>query len=256
MLRQVLRRLRNDRQKNKNRTAARAAFRRGLSVELLEDRRVLTGGIEWLDQFGASSGRAASDTGSAVTAADGFVYEVSTLGSQAAGQTSAGSFDAFVRKLDDSGKEIWTRQFGTPSGDEAIAVAVDATGVYVSGITQGSFPGFTNAGGRDAFVAKFNLNGDLQWVDQFGAAGIDFVKGVTTLDGFIYATGYVDSWGNASGRRGRVYSQVFSKWGGPMDRAIRNGGFRHSGWHFEPRPTNLHNGKHQRWFCWAAESCR
>ncbi len=192
MLRQAITRLRKAGRKTMDCTAVRD-FRRRLVVESLEDRRLLTADVDWLDQFGASSGRAASDNGYAVTAVDGFIYEASTMGSQAAGQTSAGSFDAFVRKLDGTGKEIWTRQFGTASGDEAFAVAVDATGIYVAGQTQGSFPGFTNAGGRDAFVAKLNLNGDLQWVDQFGAASIDAVKGITALDGFVYATGHVYS---------------------------------------------------------------
>ena len=43
MLRQVISRLRNASRKNNNRSVARAAFRRRLFVESLEDRRLLAG---------------------------------------------------------------------------------------------------------------------------------------------------------------------------------------------------------------------
>ena len=37
------------------------------------------------------------------------------------GQTSSGSTDAFVRKYDANGNEVWTRQFGTSAQDLALA---------------------------------------------------------------------------------------------------------------------------------------
>ena len=59
------------------------------------------------------------------------------------GQTSAGLFDAFVRKYDANGNEVWTRQFGTSGTDEAHGIAVGSSGVYVVGRTLGSLPGQT-----------------------------------------------------------------------------------------------------------------
>ena len=50
------------------------------------------------------------------------------------GQCRSGSgSDAFVRKYDSAGAELWTRQFGTSSAAFGSAVAVDASGVYVVG---------------------------------------------------------------------------------------------------------------------------
>lgn len=79
-----------------------------------------------------------------------------------AGQTSAGSRDGFVRQYSHAGEELWTLQFGTIGDDRPIAVAVGSSeDVYVAGRTSGAFPGFTYAGGTDAFVAKLlRKNGD------------------------------------------------------------------------------------------------
>jgi len=69
---------------------------------------------------------------------------------------SAGGFDAFVRKYDPKGNELWTRQFGTAKWDEAHALAVDAGGnILVAGYTEGSLSG-ASAGSVDAFVININ----------------------------------------------------------------------------------------------------
>ena len=57
------------------------------------------------------------------------------------GQTSAGSLDAFVVKLDATDGDDdggWTRQFGSAGYDYARGIAVDGTGVYVAGYTYGT----------------------------------------------------------------------------------------------------------------------
>jgi hypothetical protein len=69
------------------------------------------------------------------------------------GQSSAGGADAFVRKYDAAGAEVWTRQFGTASGDFAYSVSVGSDGsVLVAGNTDGTLPGQSSAGSGDAFV--------------------------------------------------------------------------------------------------------
>jgi len=68
-----------------------------------------------------------------------------------------GGFDAFLRKYDTNGNVIWTKQFGTNTTDQANAVAVNSTGVYVAGDTVGAFPGQAHIGGLwDVFAAKFD----------------------------------------------------------------------------------------------------
>ena len=52
----------------------------------------------------------------------------------------------------------WTRQFGSSSFDQALGISVDASGVYVAGVTGGTLPGQISLGDWDAFVRKYDLN--------------------------------------------------------------------------------------------------
>ena len=106
------------------------------------------------------------------------------------GQTSAGSTDVFVRKYDTNGTELWTRQFGTSSAEEARGTAVDASGVYVVGYTVGTLPSHTGAGGADAFVRKYDVNGNELWTHQFGTAARDLAVGVAANGTGLYVAGY------------------------------------------------------------------
>ena len=84
------------------------------------------------------------------------------------------------------------RQFGTVSTDEALAVAVNATGVYVVGYVDcclGVLPGQTPAGGGDAFIRKYDVNGNELWTRQFGTGNNDKARGVALDATGIYVTG-------------------------------------------------------------------
>jgi hypothetical protein len=102
-----------------------------------------------------------------------------------------GTLDAFVSKYDAAGALQWSRQFGTSTQDESHGVSADGLGnVYVSGFTEGSLAG-PNAGGRDAFVSKYDAAGTLQWSRQLGTSGWDAGEGVSA-DGLgnVYISGY------------------------------------------------------------------
>ena len=104
---------------------------------------------------------------------------------------SAGSADAFLSKYDTNGHHLWTHQLGTDSYEQSHGVSADHDGnVYISGYTAGGFdqPG---AGGRDAFVSKFDGDGILQWTRQFGTSTLDQSYGVS-VDGLggVYISGY------------------------------------------------------------------
>lgn len=51
-------------------------------------------------------------------------------------------------------RAVWTHQLGTAGFDQANAISVDASGVYVAGQTHDALPGQTSAGSEDAFVVK------------------------------------------------------------------------------------------------------
>jgi hypothetical protein len=89
------------------------------------------------------------------------------------------------------------KQFGSAQVDYAKGLVADALGnVYVAGTTHGAIDAEgqlvpnTNKGGADAFVAKFDPQGGLLWVTQFGSAADDFIEAIT-LDryGYLYVAG-------------------------------------------------------------------
>jgi hypothetical protein len=98
---------------------------------------------------------------------------------------------AFVRKYDTNGNELWTRQFGAVQGDVALAVAADTAGVYVAGFTQGALAG-ANAGSYDAFVRKYDRNGNEAWTRQFGTPGFDFAAGIAAHGTAVYVAGLIN----------------------------------------------------------------
>jgi LruC domain-containing protein len=91
------------------------------------------------------------------------------------GQTSAGGLDLTVARYDaQTGAELWLVQLGGAGDETARGVTVDSSGnVYVVGETTSSFSGQSNAGQGDAFVAKLDGAGVLQWVTFIGGAGND-----------------------------------------------------------------------------------
>ncbi len=143
-------------------------------------------------------GRSAQDSGNAV-AVDGAgnAYIGGTAHGILGGTTA--EKDAFLAKYDSTGNRLWTRQLGsTGTSDIGCAVAMDGAGnAYISGFTGGSLGG-SNAGGQDAFLAKYDAEGTLLWTRQLGTRGSDYCYGVA-VDGVGNA--YISGWtyGNRDG---------------------------------------------------------
>ena len=140
-------------------------------------RKYDTAGQElWTRQFGSAE----RDFARAVATDEvGNAYVVGETWGDLPGHGSAGSYDAFVRKYDAAGDELWTRQFGGAGGEGAWAAAPDpAGGVYVVGTTRAALPGQSSAGGFDAFVRRYDAGGNEVWTHQFGSPGDEGGRGV------------------------------------------------------------------------------
>lgn len=86
------------------------------------------------------------------------------------GQSGIGKADAFLAKVSSAGTLAWLQQLGTSEIDQLTGVAVAPDGsVYVTGHTEGDFPGYTNAGAIDVFVGHYGADGKRDWVMQFGS---------------------------------------------------------------------------------------
>ncbi len=83
---------------------------------------------------------------------------------------------------------------GTAADDEALDVAVDASGnVYVTGY-EGGLTGVTNVqptGDARAFVAKYSASGELQWRTELDTPGTDTGEGIAIdpMSGDVYVAG-------------------------------------------------------------------
>lgn len=117
---------------------------------------------------------------------------------------NAGSFDAFVAKLNPSGSAfIYSTYLGGSTDDLANGIAIDASGsAYLTGYTfnQGNFPTAsafqaTNAGGFDAFVTKLNPQGAaLEYSSFLGGSIADLGLGIAAdTSGNAYVVGRTDS---------------------------------------------------------------
>jgi hypothetical protein len=151
----------------------------------------------WTRQFGTSAFDDVRDV--AVDSSDNVYVAGLTLGTLP-GQENLGNYDAFVRKYDGAGNEIWTRQFGTSDNDRAGDVAVDGSNnAYLLGITSGTFPGQTSSGGWDAFVREYDSAGNEIWTRQCGSSADEYVSSVTVdSSGKVYISG--DTYGTLPGQ--------------------------------------------------------
>ncbi len=129
------------------------------------------------------------------------------------GNSNLGSYDAFLTKYDTNGNRLWLKQFGTSGDDEAFTVKVDRSdNIYVAGYTNGAFAGFTNQGGFDAFVIKFDTNGNQKWVQEFGTSGTDQAYNLAIgPNNTLYVTGTTD------GSLGSPNQGSFDSWVAKLD---------------------------------------
>jgi hypothetical protein len=113
--------------------------------------------------------------------------------------SNAGSSDAFVVKYDTSGTAQWAESIGGGLSDHGYGIAADSSGnVYVTGRYNGNITigttQLTNAGGEDAFVAKYNTSGIVQWARKISGTGSDRGNDIVTDSaGNVYVTGYYEN---------------------------------------------------------------
>ena len=124
-----------------------------------------------------------------------------------------GSYDPWLVKLDTDGNQQWVKQFGSPDYDFLWDVKTDSKdNVYATGWTLGDLGG-KNAGDYDAWLAKYDTNGNQQWIKQFGTSGDDapYMNGLDVdSNDNIFVAGYTDS--NLGGENAGSYDAWVAKY--------------------------------------------
>jgi hypothetical protein len=149
------------------------------------------GNQEWVEQFGTTDYDFLWDT---ETDSEGNLYATGwTLGDL--GGTNAGSYDTWLAKYDTNGNQMWIKQFGTSGDDASFADGIEIDShdnVFLTGYTDGNLGG-TNAGSYDAWAAKYDSNGNQEWIQQFGTPDYDSASTVSADDhGSLYVSGTTD----------------------------------------------------------------
>lgn len=135
-----------------------------------------TNRVDWIRQFGTTRYDRAD---AAAPDGEGGTYVAGLTNLDLPGQDYHRHYDAFLRRYDAEGNELWTRQFGTNGTDRALAIAVSGDDVYVAGSTDGRFPKQAAMGGLDAWVARFDARGEQVWIRQFGTPSDDEAAGLS-----------------------------------------------------------------------------
>jgi len=119
-----------------------------------------------------------SDYGSGITGDDSMQYMY---------VTGAVAQDIFLGRFYWDNGLIWSYTWGGTDYDQAIGVTVDLPGnAYISGGFMDSFDFdptagtdvHTSNGGTDAFLCKFNPEGEFQWAKTWGGTGLDSAEDV------------------------------------------------------------------------------
>ncbi|KGG25555.1 lectin-like protein [Prochlorococcus sp. MIT 0701] len=107
---------------------------------------------------------------------------------------------AFLDKYDPDGNKDWTQLLGTVSNNEANALTTGSDGsIYIAGYTLGNLDEKPYSGSRDAFLTKYDPDGNKEWTHLLGTASSDEATALTTgSDGSIYIAGYTA--GNLDGQ--------------------------------------------------------
>jgi gliding motility-associated-like protein len=132
------------------------------------------------------------------------------------GQHPGGTGDCWIIKTDPVGNISWKKTIGGTGYEDGLDIKQTTDGGYiVCGHTSSNDADFANlyTGGSyqyDAFVAKLDATGNIQWIKTYGGAGYDvFISIEQTADGGYITSGYTSSNDNdVSGVHGDIDAWV------------------------------------------------
>jgi len=116
---------------------------------------------------------------------------------------SKGNKDIFIIKYNNNGEIIWSTTGGGSLVDESTSIVTDQNGnCYITGDFEGTAEFnkkfIESAGKKDVFIAKYNNDGNIQWLKRGGSATGDDHASAIALDSLdnIYLTGYFSGLAN------------------------------------------------------------
>lgn len=117
-----------------------------------------------------------------------------------------GNLDGFLVKFNSNGVRQWATYFGGSGREFIYNTSIDGIGnIYATGATTSSSNFATTgvhqstySGGEDAYLAKFNYLGQLQWTTYYGGSGLEWGLEVLAHKNHLYVCGSTSSSNNIS----------------------------------------------------------
>ena len=155
----------------------------GKSYDFYLVKAALNGDTVWTKHYGSNEWDFAN---SMDTCADGgFIMAGKTY------DTGNAFSDILIVKTDADGNELWQKKIGGNKDDVANSIISLVDGYILCGTTES-----IGAGGKDIYVVKVDLNGNVIWERTLGGAEDDVGNSsVLTFDGKILCAGGVKSFG-------------------------------------------------------------
>ena len=139
----------------------------------------------WTIQWGSE----ADDEGRGVTVTSEGIYITGFTYGNLDGNTKSGKSDIFLTKVNFTGERLWTRQFGTVETEWGNDISSDINGLYITGFTMGNLDGKEAYGYDDSFLIKYNFEGRILWIKQWGSSGNDEGNSVALDSSGVYVCG-------------------------------------------------------------------
>ncbi|MFZ5821521.1 MAG: S-layer homology domain-containing protein [Chloroflexota bacterium] len=152
---------------------------------------------------------------------------------------SGGLTDVFLVKFDPNGTSLWVRTWGGPGTvDAGGPITVDsADNVYIGGRFGCSPCAFNppvsatprSNGAADAFVAKYDSDGNFKWIQTWGDAGEDMSSGlVTDAANNIHVSGIYAGTVNFNPNGAAAWHTSNGAWDASLSEFDTNGNYRNA----------------------------
>ena len=149
--------------------------------------KLLAGGsLGWLHQVGTAYDEHLS---TALIDSKGSLLTAGWTRGSFAGQLQIGGQDALLLSYTPDGKSQLTRQFGTSYNDVLNSLTRVGDTLYSVGSTRGAFPDQIPSGSFDIFVTRYNADGSIGWLSQFGTDQSDAGNGIAATASTLYLGG-------------------------------------------------------------------
>ncbi len=130
---------------------------------------------------------------------------------------NAGEDDALVLSVAADGSQVqWARRIGGSDQDSGRAIALQGSSLYLTGISWSSdLVAGAAKGNADAFLARLDLSGGLEWLKVFGGSNLDVPYDLVLSPEKIWVTGqtFSNNFGGTVRGGGDIFAVRFDQSG-------------------------------------------